>query len=114
MEGLEFAHFLVDTLLEKKGSDILLMDIRERAIFTDYFVICNGDNKRQLKALADSVTDEAKKQAEVMPWGVEGQAEFGWVLVDFGDVVVHLFDPEQRDYYALEELWDGHVVVSIE
>ena len=114
MEGLEFAHFLVDTLLEKKGSDILLMDIREHAIFTDYFVICNGDNKRQLKALADSVTDEAKKKAEMMPWGVEGQAEYGWVLVDFGDVVVHLFDPEQRDYYGLEDLWDGHVVVSIE
>ena len=114
MEGLEFAHFLVDTLLEKKGSDILLMDIREHAIFTDYFVICNGDNKRQLKALADSVTQEAKKQADLFPWGVEGQPEFGWILVDFGDVVVHLFAPEQRSYYDLEELWDGHVVVSIE
>ena len=115
MEGLEFAHFLVDTLLEKKGSDILLMDIRDQAIFTDYFLICNGDNRRQLKALAESVTEEAKKKADQQPWGVEGEAEFGWVLVDFGDVVVHLFDPEQRDYYKLEELWNqGHVVLRMQ
>ncbi len=115
VEGLELAHFLVDTILDKKGSDILLMDIREQAIFTDYFLLCNGESRRQIQALAESIYDKAKKEADTLAWSVEGDPEAGWVLVDFGDVIVHVFAPEQRLFYNLEELWHaGHVVLRMQ
>jgi ribosome-associated protein len=115
LEGIELAHLLVDTILDKKGADIVLLDIRDEALFTDYFLICNGDNDRQLRALADSIAEDAKKKADLLAWGKEGEAESGWLLIDFGDVVVHLFSPEKREYYRLEELWnDAHVVFRLQ
>ncbi len=115
MEGLELAKLLVEAILDKKGSDILLLDIQEQAIFTDYFVLANGDSNRQLSALSEGVAEAAKILGDTLPWGVEGEPESGWLLVDFGDVVVHLFSPEMRRYYSLEELWsDGRVVLRIQ
>ena len=93
-------------MVDKKGSDILLLDIRDHAVFADYFLICDGENERQLKALADNVVLNAKQDAQVAAKGVEGEPSSGWVLVDFGDLVVHLFSPEKRDYYRLEDIWD--------
>ncbi|MDX1664581.1 MAG: ribosome silencing factor [Candidatus Promineifilaceae bacterium] len=114
LEGLELANTLVDSIIEKKGSNILLLDIRDQAIFSDYFILCNGDSDRQIKALADAVVADAKEQAGVRPWGREGDAETGWVLVDFGNIVIHLFSPEKRNYYNLEELWsDAHVILRM-
>lgn len=105
---------LVDTIVDKKGSDILLLDIREHAVFADYFLICNGDNDRQLRALADNVTQNAKDE-DILAGGIEGEASSGWVLVDFGDLVVHLFSPEKRNYYSLEDIWDeARVVMHIQ
>jgi ribosome-associated protein len=115
LEGLELAQLLVDSILDKKGEDILLLDIREEALFTDYFLICNGENDRQIRALADSIATEAKKQANILPWGTEGEAAGGWVLLDFGDLIVHLFSPEMRNYYKLDELWgNSHVVLRMQ
>jgi ribosome-associated protein len=115
LEGLQLAQLLVDTILDKKGGDIVLIDISDEALFTDYFLICNGENDRQLKALADSIALEAKKKAHVLPWGTEGEPATGWVLLDFGDLVVHLFSPEMRRYYNLEELWrNGHIVLRLQ
>lgn len=106
---------LVDTILDKKGGDIVLLDIRDEALFTDYFLICNGDNDRQLQALADGIADDAKKKANLIAWGKEGEASSGWVLMDYGDLIVHLFSPEKRDYYRLEELWtNAHVVLRLQ
>ena len=102
---------MVDSLLDKKGSDILLLDLREHAAFADYFLICNGENDRQLKALAENVTTDAKKNAQTRALGLEGDAAEGWVLIDFGDLVVHLFSPDKRNYYNLETLWDDARVV---
>lgn len=105
----------VDTILNKKGSDIVLLDIRDEALFTDYFLICNGDNDRQLRTLADSISEDAKKKADLLAWGREGEAESGWLLMDFGDLVVHLFSPDKRQYYKLEELWNNaHVVLRLQ
>ncbi len=101
---------LVDTVVDKKGSDILLLDIREHAIFADYFLICNAENERQLRALADNVTKDAKDD-DILARGIEGEPSSGWVLVDFGDLVVHLFSPDKRDYYSLEDIWDDARVV---
>jgi ribosome-associated protein len=112
---LELAHLLVDSLLEKKGNDILLLDIREHAAFADYFLICSGDSDRQIKALADNVAQDAKKDGEARAKVLEGDAADGWVLIDFGDLVVHLFSPEKRAYYNLETLWDdAHVVLRLQ
>jgi ribosome-associated protein len=115
LQGIELAHILVDTILDKKGGNIILLDIRDEVIFTDYFLICNGENDRQLKALADGIADEAKKEANIIPWGTEGEPSSGWVLLDYGDLIVHLFSPEMRDFYNLEELWsNGHIVLRMQ
>lgn len=106
---------MVDTILDKKGGNLILLDIRDEAIFTDYFLICNGQTDRQLKALADGIAEEAKEKANISPWGTEGEPSGGWVLLDYGDVIVHLFSPEMRSYYDLEDLWsDGHIVLRMQ
>ncbi len=104
----------MDALEEKKAEDIVLLDIREVSDFTDYFVICSGTSDRQLKALVDGTEDIAKKKFNLNPRSVEGRPDSGWVLIDFGDVVVHAFSEDLRKFYALEELWrQGRVVVRI-
>ncbi len=114
LDSLELAHILVDSILDKKGSDILLLDLREQSIFADYFLICSGENERQLRALAENIRADAKKEAGILAFGVEGIPEAGWILVDFSDLVVHVFAPETRHYYDLESLWeDGHVVLRM-
>lgn len=106
---------MVDSILDKKGDNILLIDIREDAPFTDFFLICNGENDRQLKALADGIAGDAKKKANLLPWGTEGEPSNGWVLMDFGDLIVHLFSPEMRSYYNLEDLWsDAHIILRMQ
>jgi ribosome-associated protein len=91
-----------------------LLDIRDHAIFADYFVICDGTSDRMLKALQDAVRDDIHKKFELRH-RLEGEPRDGWVLVDYGDVVVHLFSPEKRDYYRLEELWSqGKVLLHLQ
>lgn len=112
---MELAQLLVDTILDKKGGDIILLDIRDEATFTDFFLICSGDSDRQLSALAENIAKDAKNKAGTLPWGTEGEPSAGWVLLDYGDLIVHLFDPERRKYYNLEQLWsDSHVVLRMQ
>lgn len=114
LEGLELANVLVDTLIDKKASNILLLDIREQAVFSDYFILCNGENDRQIRALTEAVTEAAREKADVGPRGTEGEAENGWVLIDLGAIIIHLFSNERRAYYNLEELWsNAHVVLRM-
>lgn len=101
-------------LEDKKGEDILLLDIREIADFADYFVICTGTSDRMLNALADDLKVQMKSQDLVRP-RMEGAPQDGWILVDFGDVIVHLFSPDRRDYYRLEDLWSaGKTLVRLQ
>ena len=95
----------METLEDHKGEEILLMDIQNIASFADYFVICNGTSNRMLESLADTVKEKVKKQFGINV-NIEGEPNDGWLVVDLGDVVVHLFSPEQRGYYDLERLWD--------
>jgi ribosome-associated protein len=89
------------------------MDITNIASFADYFVIANGTSDRMLQALAESISESAKKEFGVIS-KPEGEPNDGWMVVDLGDVVVHLFSPEQREYYDLERLWDrGKVLVRL-
>lgn len=113
----ELAREIVDLIADKKGENIVLLDLRGRTIIADYFVVCSGGSERQLKAIVEGVTEELKKDYEIRPRSVEGDAETGWVLIDFIDIVVHAFAPEVRDYYNLEEFWtaqDANVLLKMQ
>jgi len=104
----------VDALVEKKGEDIILLDISEVAPLADYFVVCSGSSDRMLDALIDAVQRAVKTEHKLRP-RVEGAPGDGWVLADYGDVIVHLFSPEKRDFYRLEELWSqGKIVLHLQ
>jgi ribosome-associated protein len=101
-------------LENKKGEDIILIDLQDIAIFADYFVICSGSTNRMIQALVDSAIDQVKKEYRINA-RVEGQAEDGWMLVDYGDIILHIFSPQRRDYYRLEELWsEGKVLLHVQ
>jgi ribosome-associated protein len=105
----------VDIVTEKKAENILLLDVREVAVFTDFFIICSATSERQVEALRSAIREETKAALRVVPLNVEGEASSGWVLMDYGSVIVHLFSPEVRAYYNLEGLWrDGRVIVRIQ
>jgi ribosome-associated protein len=111
---MELARSIVNTLEEKKGENIILMDIRALAAFADYFVICSGTSDRMLQALADAVREHVH-QAYGLSTRTEGRAQDGWMLVDLGDVIVHLFSPDRRNYYRLEELWSrGKILLRLQ
>lgn len=117
LDSLKLSHSLVKAIEDKKGENILLLDISRQSVFADYFVIANGASERQLKALADAVSDVADtlaKRRHVMR-RVDEQAQGGWILIDLGDVVVHLFSPAQRKHYNLEGLWhEGRVLLRVQ
>ena len=97
-------------LEEKQGESILLLDIREITQITDYFIICSGTSDRMLDALASSVQRELRNTHNIRA-RLEGDPKTGWVLADYGGVIVHLFAPDRREFYRLEELWAGGKVV---
>lgn len=104
----------MNTLDEKKGEDILLLDISEVCSFTDLFVICTGASDRTLKALSGEVQRSVKSLYKRRPLQIEGDSSSGWILVDYGEVILHLFSEALRKYYGLEELWNaGKVLLRI-
>lgn len=114
LDSLDLAQRLADLLSERQAADIVLMDISKVSTFTDYFVIATIGSKRQMNAVIDALDLDLRAE-EIRPRRTEGAADSGWVLMDFGDAIVHLFSPEDRDYYALESLWaKGVSVVHIQ
>jgi ribosome-associated protein len=112
--AIDLARSLVDALEGKKADDILLLDLQDVCSFADYFIIATGASERTIEALADDVIQHVKRKKSQKPPAVEGGASSGWVLIDCGDVLVHLFSAAQRKYYRLEELWkSGKVVVHL-
>jgi ribosome-associated protein len=101
----QLARAAVDIASDKKASDVILLDIRDVTTIADYFVICSGNNVRQIQAIADAIDEQLEKQGATLLHR-EGVAETGWVLLDFGDVIVHIFGPKEREYYRLERLWN--------
>jgi ribosome-associated protein len=101
-------------LEDKKGEDILLLDLRELGLFSEYFVICSGTSDRTLKGLLDGALDAARTQHKAKP-KLEGRPEEGWLLADFGSVDLHVFSNDQREYYRLEDLWSqGKVLLHMQ
>jgi ribosome-associated protein len=90
---------------EKKAHDLVVLDLREVASFTDYFVIASGTNVRQVQAVADEVQEQLRKHLNVRPARVEGYNSAEWVLLDYGDFIVHVFEEKSRRFYDLERLW---------
>ncbi len=98
---------------DKKASDITVLDLRKASAFTDYFVICSGGNARQIRAITDAVI-EALAATGSKPAHVEGSDRSEWVLLDYFDVVVHVFSPETRAFYGLERLWGNAEHVNLQ
>jgi ribosome-associated protein len=90
---------------DKRATDIVAIDVAKLLVVTDYFVICTGNTDIQVKAIADEVEDRLREEGGIKPIGREGLPEAKWVLLDFGDLVIHIFQPEERDFYRLEKLW---------
>ena len=110
LEALDIARRVVDAASDKLASDIVLLDTREVCSFADYFVICSGESERQIQAVLDEVEGVLKKE-RIMPTHREGAIDSGWLLLDFGDVVVHIFAPFEREFYQLDKLWSHARVV---
>jgi ribosome-associated protein len=90
---------------DRKAADVRVLDLRDMVSYTDYFVICSGNTERQTKAIHDAVHLELKNVHGLLPRRVEGEREARWILMDYLDCVVHLFTPDARAYYRLEQLW---------
>ncbi|MBI5232507.1 MAG: ribosome silencing factor [Coriobacteriales bacterium] len=105
MEPKDLAVLAAEAASDKKAEDIVAIDVHQLIVVTDYFVIATGRNDRQVRTIADEVEDRLREEAGVKPIGREGAEEGKWVLLDFADVVVHVFQPEERDFYRLENLW---------
>jgi ribosome-associated protein len=90
---------------EKKAFDLIALDLRDIASFTEFFVIASGNNQRQVQAIADEIKEQLKKQLSTSPVRIEGYSSGEWVLVDYGDFIIHIFNGEAREFYDLARLW---------
>jgi len=90
---------------DKKAIDVVELDLRGVLGYTDYFLVCSGNTGRQAKAIHDGILEGLKHEHDTLPRRVEGSAQAGWILMDYLDVVVHIFTPETREFYRLEQLW---------
>ncbi|RZA07575.1 MAG: ribosome silencing factor [Proteobacteria bacterium] len=104
MNAKELAEFCAQKCLEKKGENVVILDLENKSSVADYFVVCSGFSDRQVSAIADNVASEAHAAGN-KPMGNEGMVEGRWALVDFGPVIVHVFQDHLRDFFNLEGLW---------
>ena len=105
MTSIEQARRIAALATEKLARDVVILDMRPVCTYTDYFVVCSGNNPRQTKAIWDEVHERLKHDEGSLPRSVAGGPEGRWIVADYLDVVFHVFTPESRDYYRLEELW---------
>ncbi len=112
MDSEQLAHFLANLTLEKKAEQVIIMDLCDITTITDYFVICNGDSETQIKAISDYVLSTLKDK-KIKVWHTEGYKALDWVLLDLVDVVVHIFKPDVREFYALERLWGDAKIIEV-
>lgn len=104
---------IAELALSKKASQVVIMDLRKLTDITDYFVICSGDSDIQVKAIADAIIDGTEKKG-IDVWHKEGISQRQWILLDFVDVVTHVFHKDARKYYGLEKLWSDAKIEAIE
>jgi ribosome-associated protein len=105
LKPIEHARRIAALAQEKLAADVVILDMRPVCTYTDFFVLCTGQNPRQAKAVYDEVRERLKNEEGLLPRTVAGEREARWILADYLDVVLHIFTPEAREYYRLEELW---------
>jgi len=103
-ESRDFALRIAEIIADTPASDTLVLDIKDLSSIADYFVICSGENERQLRAISNSLVEKLG-EAKVRPHRSEGSPQSGWIVLDYGDSIVHVFDVDQRAFYRLESLW---------
>lgn len=113
LKAKEIARLAARAASDKKAEDIVILDVGKLLVITDYFVICNGKNERQVKTIVEKIEEELKKKG-VRSIGIEGKREARWVLVDYGDAVIHVFNQEERDFYQIERLWKDAPILEWE
>ena len=111
---LEHARRIAGLAQEKLAQDVLILDMRPVCTYTDFFVLCTGQNQRQTKAIWDEVHERLKHDDGAIPQSVAGEPEGRWIVADYLDVVLHVFTPEAREYYRLEDLWGDVPSVELE
>ena len=105
VETEQYVDRIIDLIMDKKGEDIVVLDLRKVTSISDFFIIATGSSTVHVRAIADEIQERLKKEDRIAPWHVEGYEAQRWILLDFVDIVVHLFDAETRAYYLLEKLW---------
>ncbi len=113
VDSKEFAMVAARAIDDKKGSDIVIQDVSELLNVTDYFVIATGANNRRVDAIAEEVEEKLRETCDIKPISREGLDEAEWVLLDYGSIVVHIFQPAARDFYRLEQLWENAPTVDV-
>ena len=109
----EILTLICKALEDKKGEDLVVLDLRNLSTITDYFVLASGSSERHVRTLAEHVMDSLDAH-QLSRWHVEGLAESRWVLVDYGDVMLHVFHPQTRTFYGLERLWGEAPLVEVD
>jgi ribosome-associated protein len=105
MQPAELVTEITRLAADKKAIDVVELDLRGVLGYTDYFLVCSGNTGRQAKSIHDGIIEGLKREHGTLPRRVEGSAEAGWILMDYLDVIVHIFTPETREFYRLEQLW---------
>jgi len=113
MEPREMAQKIAETLSARKALDVMIIDISEKSSFADYFVMASAGNERQLEALKDHIEDLLEPM-EIFPKSVEGKRDSGWILMDYGDVIVNVLTLEMRDKYNIEKIWGDCEIIAVE
>lgn len=114
ISGESLARRVAELMDDKKATEIVALDVRGLANFTDYFIVCSGRTDRQVKAIHDSIREGMKDDYEMLPVRTEGERERSWILLDYGDCIAHVMLPEVRDYYRLEQLWGDAPPLKLE
>jgi ribosome-associated protein len=112
---VKLSELIVHGMLEKKASDVVVMDLRNiKGSVADYFILCSANSVNQADAIAESIEKEVYEATEAFPWHTEGKQNKEWILLDYVDIVAHIFQKEKRDFYGLEELWGDAKITNIE
>jgi ribosome-associated protein len=114
LSSLEQARRIAGIAQDKLAEDVVILDMRPVCIYTDFFVVCSGRNSRQVKGIWDEIRDRLKREHRTLPRAVDGERESTWIVADYLDVVVHVFTPDLRAYYRLEDLWGDVPSIELE
>lgn len=109
----ELLKFIKDKLAEKKAEDISVLDISQQSVMADYFVIATGNNINQVHAMVDFVEEELAKK-DLKPKHIEGYNTANWILMDYNDIIIHIFDKESRSFYDLDHIWKGADILALD